>query len=358
MHKDDRARQRRWRRPVLWGVAAIATAAALAAATFAFAAPRTGPDDGAKTPPTAQVEEGDLQGTKHITGTLGYADERPLVDGLGGVITELPAEGQVIDRNGVLYAVDNVGVRLLFGPMPAWRDFASGMDDGPDIRQLEENLQASGFFAGTPDESFTWATVQAIKAWQKATGQEQTGSIALGRVVFADGPVRIGRLDSAVGARAGGSVGTITGTTRVVTAELGLADQQLAVVGSTVTLNLPGNVTGTGTIQSVGAAYEKESGSGTITVVPLVITLDDPSVAGELQQTTVGVDIVSQTRSGVLSVPLEALLPLGDGAFGVQVVGAGARLRTVPVTTGLFAGGRVEVSGDLEAGDKVVIPAL
>jgi ABC-type glutathione transport system ATPase component len=46
----------------------------------------------------------------------------------------------------------------------------------------------------------------------------------------------------------------------------------------------------------------------------------------------------------VLAVPVVALLALPKGGFGVEVVD-GARTRIVPVRTGMFAAGQVEVSG-------------
>jgi membrane fusion protein, multidrug efflux system len=49
-------------------------------------------------------------------------------------------------------------------------------------------------------------------------------------------------------------------------------------------------------------------------------------------------------RTHVLTVPVAALLALAEGGYGVQVV-EGATTRIVAVETGLFAGGRVEVSG-------------
>jgi hypothetical protein len=47
----------------------------------------------------------------------------------------------------------------------------------------------------------------------------------------------------------------------------------------------------------------------------------------------------------VLTVPAAAPLALAEGGYGVQVVD-GDRTRIVAVQTGLFAGGRVEVTGD------------
>ena len=69
------------------------------------------------------------------------------------------------------------------------------------------------------------------------------------------------------------------------------------------------------------------------------------------------VDLPSERRKDVLSVPVGALLALGPDQFGIEVVEKDGSTRKVPVTAGLFAAGRVEVSGaDIEAGLRLVVP--
>jgi hypothetical protein len=64
--------------------------------------------------------------------------------------------------------------------------------------------------------------------------------------------------------------------------------------------------------------------------------------------------VVTGTRAGVLAVPVTALLALGEGGYAVQVV-TGATSRLLAVTTGMFAGDLVEVSGQgLTEGLRVV----
>jgi hypothetical protein len=53
------------------------------------------------------------------------------------------------------------------------------------------------------------------------------------------------------------------------------------------------------------------------------------------------------------------LLSLNADQFGVEVVKADGSTKQVPVTTGLFAGGEVEISGDdISEDQKVVVPEL
>jgi multidrug efflux system membrane fusion protein len=59
----------------------------------------------------------------------------------------------------------------------------------------------------------------------------------------------------------------------------------------------------------------------------------------------------------VLTVPVAALLALSEGGYGVQVV-EGTGTRIVAVETGLFADGRVEISGSgIAAGTNVGVPS-
>ena len=341
-------------------VGVLAVGGAVYAGTLLAPHPADAQQPAAAPPPTAAVQQGDLTGTKRIAGTLAYAGIRPFNGGVGGTITWLPNVGDVIDRGGVLYRVDNTPVILMIGDLPAWRTFESGMDDGPDVLQLEQNLKDLGYFDGEPDEKFRWSTEEAIIAWQKDTGQEQTGQIDLGRVVFAPRAVRISELTPLLGDKLpeGGALGKVSDGDKNVTANVNLVDQSMASAGTTVTITLPGGITTTGTITSVGTPQDQDGQNGKTTVIPIVITLADQSAAGAFQQATVGIDLVSATRTGVMSVPLNALIATGDKQYAVQVVGADGTIRTVPVTTGLFAGGRVEVTGDLQAGDRVVIPQI
>ncbi len=71
-------------------------------------------------------------------------------------------------------------------------------------------------------------------------------------------------------------------------------------------------------------------------------------------------EIATEGVKSALSVPVTALVGTSGGGFAVEVVRAGGRRGLVAVRLGLFdsAGGRVEVEGDLRAGDAVVVPSL
>ena len=81
------------------------------------------------------------------------------------------------------------------------------------------------------------------------------------------------------------------------------------------------------------------------TTIDVVVTIADQNRLGTLEEAPVDVSLVSDRRTDVLAVPVGALVALQEGGYGVLVVD-GTGTRYVPVTTGMFAAGLVEVSGD------------
>jgi membrane fusion protein, multidrug efflux system len=71
----------------------------------------------------------------------------------------------------------------------------------------------------------------------------------------------------------------------------------------------------------------------------------------------VTVTLTASSASDVLAVPVAALLALAEGGYGLEVVQDGVG-RVVAVQTGVFADGKVEVSGDgVVEGAVVGVPA-
>ena len=313
---------------------------------------------------TAEVARRTLRAQEEVDGTLGYGEARAVANQRQGTITALPAEGAVVTRGKALYRVDGKPVPLLYGRLPAWRALSAGVDDGPDVRQLEQNLVALGYDPDrviTVDSHFTWATRAAVRRWQEANGLEETGTFAPGDAVWQPGPVRVGQLEAAVGdsARPGSKLLEVTGTERQVLVDLEASRQPYVRAGDRVDLELPGGRTTSGRVASVGKVATVPAGDGGgdgDPTVELVVTLDDPKATGRLDQAPVGASITTEVREGVLAVPVNALLALAEGGYAVEVERQG-RLELVGVETGLFADGQVEVEGGgLRAGDRVVVP--
>ena len=344
-----------------WSVAGVAVVGTAVTAVSTVGPPGASGDDDAEAaagttprPTTAVVEQGTLTGTTTRAGTLSRLDGPTITGSAPGTITSLPEVGDVLTARSELFRVDDEPVTAFEGALPQWRAFGQGMAEGPDVRQVEENLRAWGYFTGTPDDRFDRRTATAVSAWQKDTGQERTGSIDQGALQFVTGSFTVRTLTAAVGDASGGDLYDTARDDAVVSVDLPVGSP-LAAVDGVVSVDLPGHGSVPGRVSDVGAAVADET-TGT-TTVPVTVSLDDPAAAGDLTEASVQVDFVSEVEEDVLHVPVLALgAAVGDG-FVVEVLQPDGTTTAVPVEAGLFAGDRVEVSGALEAGDEVVVPA-
>ncbi|MBC9719432.1 hypothetical protein H9Y04_43685 [Streptomyces sp. TRM66268-LWL] len=110
-----------------------------------------------------------------------------------------------------------------------------------------------------------------------------------------------------------------------------------------------------GGAQSGGRQAEGQDQARTKTEVQIAIE-DQKALAG-LDTATVDVELVSDRAKNALSVPVTALVAMPDGGYGVEVMDRGRPVRRIPVTLGLFAQGRVQVSGKgLTEGMNVRVP--
>jgi multidrug efflux pump subunit AcrA (membrane-fusion protein) len=309
------------------------------------------------------------------TGTIGYAGETTVLARLAGTVTALPAIGDVIHRGEALYALAGEPVLLMYGAVPAYRTLADGVTEGTDVEQLERNLAALGYSPGVVDDDFTYATADAVRAWQEGLGLEATGEVELGRVAFLRGARRVTALEATLGEALGGGGGESeagsgegsepgsipvmrTGSTRrVVSVELEADQQSVAHRGQKVGVVLPGGAEVPGAVRGL-AAVQLRGGAGgqgeeAEPGARATISLTGKHRIPALDGATVNVRFTQQIRKGVLSVPLTALIAIGGGRFAVEVRGDGVRRRIV-VTPGLAADGYVEVEGDgLEPGMPV-----
>lgn len=280
--------------------------------------------------------------------------------GAAGVYTALPAVGQVVDRGQTVYAVSGRPIPLLFGTTPLARQLTTGVT-GDDVKELEENLIALGHGAGlTADGTFTQADATSVKRWQAALGVAQTGVVNPGDAVVLAGALRVSAVKVQSGASASTGQQVVEGTSpdHVVAVNLDARQQTLVQTGAAVTVTMPNGTSAKGTITAVGTvATTSGTGAQQTTTVPLTITLADGAAAGKLDGATVSVSITRASRQNVLTVPVTALLALTGGGYAVET--ADGRHRRIPVQTGTFSNGRVEVSGSgLVEGLRVVAPSV
>jgi multidrug efflux system membrane fusion protein len=351
----------------------------------------------------ASVTRRTLSESSTVDGTLGYGTTLELYDRLAGTFTWLPSVGAVIGRGGTLWRLDDLPVVLMYGSVPAYRTLEQGVSDGPDVTELNHNLIDLGFDpygAIADDESFGAATAAAVKRWQEAEGLSQTGKVELGRVLFAPGARRVtevkvtlgqdppgatapsstgkgkpakekpakekpakeepAKADPAKGSPSGESGAgaaevalTSTSTQQIVQLKVKPEQQQLARVGESVTVLLPGGGQARGRVTQVGTVASESSGSGDEgkgspsgesgeSTIPVTIALDRH--VAHLDEAPVSVELVKGIRRNVLTVPATALIATAGGGYAVEALERGHRV-TVPVTPGMFAGGYVQVQG-------------
>lgn len=334
---------------------AVLAAAGLLVVTVIRPVRDPAPADDRGAPATATVIRQTLVESVAVPGELAFGPRQPIESRLAGTVTALPPVGTVVDRGQVLFRIDDKPVILLFGALPAYRELTPGRaatadaaevppSSGADVKQLKENLKAMGYPGGPLDGRYTAQTATAVRRWQEDLGLEQTGMIELGRVFNAPGPLRVAEHTLAPGAVATGPVLACTGATRLVTAEIKETDQELAKPGAAARVALPNGKDLTGIVRSIEARKDTQPVAGQPRTLDAVVALDDPAAAGGLDDGAVTVRFVRQERKDVLAVPIGALLALAEGGYGLEIV-EGGRSRVVAVRTGLFAGGKVEVSG-------------
>jgi hypothetical protein len=157
---------------------------------------------------------------------------------------------------------------------------------------------------------------------------------------------------SAGGGGAGTAIMDTTSTQLVVTVDLSPSSQSEAVIGGHVTVEMPDGSTVPGTISAVSSVAQSSSSGGATgntgsgggsSSVPVTVTLDKHVSSKGLDQAAVSVNFVQARANHVLSVPVTALLATSGSTYAVQE--ASPQHTLIPVRTGMFAAGYVEISG-------------
>jgi hypothetical protein len=108
-----------------------------------------------------------------------------------------------------------------------------------------------------------------------------------------------------------------------------------------------------GHVAAIGPASASQPANPTsvLTVVP-----DRPAATGTAAGVAAQVSLTIQSVRHVLAAPVAALLALAGGGYGLEIVTSVGVHHLVGVTTGVFAGGQVQVRGsEITAGTKVVV---
>jgi len=134
----------------------------------------------------------------------GHPDPRPVVAGVEGVVTALPAEGDELVAGDIAYELDGRPVVVLEGDVPPYRSMSDLPENmtGEDVLQLERNLDAFGLaetHGVTVDDEFTSATADALEALQKWIGMEDDRALDLGEFIVVPGETIVVDVHAEVG---------------------------------------------------------------------------------------------------------------------------------------------------------------
>ena len=303
----------------------------------------------------AKAEKRDLTRAEDFDGRVGHGTQEALRLTGNGTITGLPTVGDVVQFGHPIAEVDGEPVLLLQGTRPAWRELGPNTSNGEDIRQLETALVAMGYADATEmtvDDDWDSDTTAAVKAMQGLNGMPVDGRLGTNEMVFSPDVVRIAKVSGALGDGADAAGIEVSGLDQTVTATVKSSKVKLFEVGKAVTVTMPNDDEIDGTVASIGASVAADDGSITypveITTTPLDV--DDG--------TTVDVELDVVSAEGAIAVPAEALLALAEGGYAVEVPDSStlSGTRLIRVKIGEFADGWVQVTGDVKAGDQVVVP--
>ncbi|WP_069172998.1 hypothetical protein [Streptomyces griseus] len=209
------------------------------------------------------------------------------------------------------------------------------------------------------DGVLTSSLIAAIKRWQTSAGMPSTGVLRVGDVSVLSGAVRISGVQAQLADPADGTLMAVTSTKKSVTVAVDPTQVGSMKRGDRVTVDLPDSSTAEGTIDAISANVQlSEGGAGDGSgggpgepQLNVSISLRDTAAVRALNSAPVDVRFTSETRKGVLTVPVGALLALSEGGYSVQLPDG----ELVAVKTGMFSKGMVEVSGEgIGEGTKVV----
>lgn len=302
---------------------------------------------------TATVERGTISATESWDGTLAYGAPVTVKSSAAGTVTRLVGQGETVERGDELYRVNERPVILLYGAVPMYRDLAPG-DAGVDVKQLESNLAKLGYDGLTVDSAYTASTAEAVRAWQADIGALRTGAVARDNVAFRPAGGRVDALSVSIGDVVGPGVPVldITGTEQVASLEVDVDDRDRFDLEAKATVVLPGGDEVPGTVSAMrvvkpasGASGEGIGGGPTASESIIEVEVALKKAPDELLGAPVEVVVAIDERVDVLLVPVNALLALAEGGYGLEVVRGDGPTKIVRVDTGLFADGKVEVRG-------------
>jgi hypothetical protein len=340
------------RNRIIGGAAALVVVAALIAgiAIVTAHAHKPAAPPAAAQVSTATVTRTNLSNSQTLAGTLGFGAASTVTGKGTGTITSLPQAGATISRGQPLYGVDDQPVIVFYGSSPLYRTLSLPTDgtpppSGADVTVVASNLTALGYQVPSGD-TFTQALSDAIKKWQKKVNMAQTGTLGVGQIVVFPGAVRINGIQAQLGDSAAEPVLAVTPTDKVITVPVAATNMSGINTGNKVSITLPNGQQVPGTVGAISQTIQsnnnqQQQDQNSPPNVNVTVTADNAADVANLAAAPVQVGFTTSGKDNVLAVPVTALLALRGGGYAVQLPNG----KLIPVQTGLFANGEVEVSG-------------
>ncbi len=342
-------RGRWWR----WTVLVVVVVAAVAGGWWGGRATVASPASANQSSPaavTATATQASVGRTVTFTVTVSQPFVLVATNSLAGIVTAVGPGGRV-KAGDELYAVAGQVVYAVAGTTPFFRDLTSKAS-GADVKELQQALAGLGY--STPvSGTFDDATAAAVKAWQKATGQAQTGTVSLGVLLAIPTlPAAVKFGDSIVrGAQVSGGEQAVLARAGQPGFALVLSQDQAALVPAGAQVDVK---SGTTTWSAVAAGSSVDQHGNT----SLALTAPDGSIvcgsqcgnlpADEQVSLLATVHLVPETSGPGL--PVAAVRTAADGSTYVELPGGS----TKPVTVKASGDGVAIVDG-VDAGTQVVV---
>ncbi|MEO1065139.1 MAG: peptidoglycan-binding domain-containing protein, partial [Actinomycetota bacterium] len=187
------------------------------------------------------------------------AETQTVLAGGDGRLTLVPSVGQTISSGDVLYELDTEPVAVIVGDEPLDRQLNQGVEDGEDVEQLERALVELGYDADGElevDETFDEATFEAVQDWEDDLGIGADGVIQVGQYLVLEPGQTVLEVEAERGddVTATSLLAVVGSSTREITTEIEVADQDLISEGDAVEIELPDGATTTGQVTDVAAS--------------------------------------------------------------------------------------------------------
>jgi macrolide-specific efflux system membrane fusion protein len=310
---------------------------------------------------TAQASLQTLEKTVTASGTLApLVDEEVSWDGAGTVLTLDVVAGQTVAVGDALGTIDTL--QLDAALLQAQATLASARARLADARSA-----SSGSTADTASIAAAAASVSVAEAEVADAQAARDGAALLAPVAGVVTAVNVAVGDSvgasSPGAGGGGSSSASTSTAAFtivgvdaweVSTSVGEADVALLALDDAVHLTTDDGTALDGVVTEVGMLPSTSSGAAQY---PVTVAIDG-TADGLFDGVSVDLEIVYESRAGVLTVPSAAVTTADDGTSTVTLIGSDGTRTTTTVEVGETVGGLTEILSGLAEGDEVLVASF